>query len=145
MKRKLQLSKWKKIIDRIIIAFVVIATFLTFLYIVSFLLAERHGPRSPDATRISDIRQLELALELYVDDHFDDHIKYPTALSALTPRYISEIPRDPKTDEPYKYELLGTESYCLGAILEDKQHPSALHECEFESVDAREYNHRVGP
>jgi len=79
--------------------------------------------KSRDAKRVADIKQLQLALELY----FDASSTYPTALSSLAPSYIAVIPSDPLSGNPgYQYEQLssGTD-YHLGATLESATH-SAL-------------------
>ena len=66
--------------------------------------------KSRDARRISDIKQLQLALELY----FDSNANYPqaTTLTAdLTPTYISVLPKDPSTGDAYLYAALGSEVF----------------------------------
>ena len=86
--------------------------------------------RGRDARRISDIKQLQLALELY----YDANTTYPTALSALTgPGYIAAIPNDPGTLNPYAYVALQgaaaapstCASYHLGAKLENNANVAA--------------------
>lgn len=77
--------------------------------------------KSRDTRRISDIKQLQLALALYYDANSS---VYPTALSALAPTYIPVIPVDPVTSSgAYKYSATGAgtvcSSYHLGATLED--------------------------
>jgi hypothetical protein len=71
-----------------------------------------------DARRIADIKQLQLALELYQNEHS----AYPGNLSALAPTYIAAIPKDPTTSQSYVYAALGSGSTCsgyhLGAVLE---------------------------
>ncbi len=49
--------------------------------------------KSRDADRISDIRTLQLALELY----YNDFGYFPTSLSSLIPNYIPIEPKDPLT------------------------------------------------
>ena len=79
--------------------------------------------KARDGRRITDIKQLQLALEFY----YDANQTYPTALSALTaPGYIPTIPKDPGTNNNYAYVgLQGAAtvnatcaSYHLGAKLE---------------------------
>ncbi|PIP86702.1 hypothetical protein COV42_02570 [Candidatus Campbellbacteria bacterium CG11_big_fil_rev_8_21_14_0_20_44_21] len=93
----------------------------------SVVLASLNSARekSRDAKRISDVKQLQLALELY----FDTNNNYPTAVSAgnlVTPGYISAIPTDPSTGGVYLYAALGSGSTCssyhLGATLENSTH-----------------------
>lgn len=90
-----------------------------------------------DARRISDIKQLQLALELY----YDNHQGYPgaayssgnasTTLTALvTENFISSIPGDPTNNATYTYSYAGTDlagaacttgpcaSYIVKAVIE---------------------------
>ncbi len=88
----------------------------------SVVLASLNSARQKarDARRIADIKQLQLANELYNDTNG----AYATALSYLQPTYISVIPLDPSTAAGYKYAGLtggaGTacKSYHMGAQLE---------------------------
>jgi len=90
----------------------------------SVVLASLNSARqkSRDARRISDIKQIQLALELY----FDSNANYPTATSALVPTYIATDPTDPTTGAIYTYAALGSgavcSSYHLGATLENTTH-----------------------
>lgn len=95
----------------------------------SVVLASLNGARKKgrDARRISDVKQLQLALELYYDGNGSE---YPNALADLTGTYISVVPRDPQNTD-YLYDNLTSAgatcliasgvctSYVLGAILED--------------------------
>jgi len=89
----------------------------------SVVLASLNSARKKgrDARRVSDIKQIQLALEL----HFDANSAtgYPTTLSPLVPLYIPVIPKDPSTQADYPYAALGSgtscTSYHLGATLEE--------------------------
>jgi len=84
--------------------------------------------KSRDARRLSDIKQLQLALAVYADANGG---QYPLHLSSLSPQYISVEPTDPVSGAEYFYVALypsgtslgpactGGSSYHLGAILED--------------------------
>ncbi|MBI2587957.1 type II secretion system protein [Candidatus Azambacteria bacterium] len=74
--------------------------------------------KARDARRISDLRQLQLALEIYADQNAG---KYPTAISLLSPGQISKVPTDPvgNTNYSYSYRTADQLSYHLGASLED--------------------------
>ena len=90
--------------------------------LASVVLASLNSARQKgrDTKRISDVKQLQLALELY----FDSNGTYPTALSTTTVgSFISSILADPTTGEGYTYEQLtsGT-NYVLGTTLEDTGH-----------------------
>ncbi len=99
----------------------------------SIVLASLNSARKKgrDARRVADIKQLQLALELY----YDANSQYPAALSAanlVTPGYIAAIPTDPTAAAAYAYAALDTnssaascESYHLGAVIETASH-SAL-------------------
>ena len=79
-----------------------------------------------DARRVSDIKQLQLALELY----YDAHGYYPPVADATnlagSNGYIASIPTDPTSNAAYSYTpyaLSGSASTCsgyhLGATLEN--------------------------
>lgn len=99
----------------------------------SVVLASLNSARqkSRDARRVSDIKQLQLALELYRDSIGE----YPDALAGLVSNYIAVVPTDPATNVAYAYDnLLNSSggacavasatclSYHLGAELEDANH-----------------------
>jgi len=90
----------------------------------SVVLASLNSARqkSRDARRVADIKQLQLALELY----FDSNANYPTTLAPLTPGFIPTIPLDPQGSASYSYAALGSgttcSSYHLAATLEDGNH-----------------------
>jgi len=92
----------------------------------SVVLASLNSARTKgrDAKRVADIRQMQVALELY----FDSYRQYPllfNAASIVNPPngFMSAIPLDPRTGVPYSYSALqsgGTcTSYHLRATLED--------------------------
>jgi len=102
--------------------------------LASIVLASLNNARrkSRDARRISDIRQLRLALELFYDARdaggANTGNQYPTAASALASTYIPQLPADPSggagTCRPaycYATYPAGTtrNSYHLAANLED--------------------------
>ncbi len=78
-----------------------------------------------DARRIADIKQLQLALELY----YDSYGFYPVAMTSavlVTPGYIASIPTDPANAVAYAYSPIATTiaptvcvGYHLGASLEE--------------------------
>jgi general secretion pathway protein G len=75
--------------------------------------------KTRDAKRLSDIKQIQLALEMYQDAN--SH--YPTDITStsLSP-YLSLIPTDPSTGAAYKYAYYPSSdptSFHLGAVLED--------------------------
>ena len=93
----------------------------------SVVLASLNSARQKgrDARRIADIKQLQLALELY----YDANASYPATLSTSTMidnGYIAAIPRDPTSGAAYAYYGLGSgttcTSYHLMAQLEQTTH-----------------------
>lgn len=76
--------------------------------------------KSRDARRIADIKQIQLALELY----FDANRAYPATLSPLAPTYIPTVPTDP-LGSAYSYaDCTDDTRYHLGATLEDTTNPA---------------------
>lgn len=70
---------------------------------------------SRDAERLANMKQLQLALELYSDSNG----KYPSTLSLLVPTYMALVPVDPLDRSAYPYDQLsGGTAYELGANLE---------------------------
>jgi type II secretion system protein G len=81
---------------------------------------------SRDAKRISDIKNIQLAIALY----YSDNNKYPTDHRALAPIYLGTVPKDPQTNSDYLYQamhrgggstncILNTPiAYHLGAVME---------------------------
>ena len=82
--------------------------------------------RARDARRLSDVRQLRSALELYFDRN---NSSYPNTLGSLVPTFISTVPQNPSgassscssSSGGYCYVAYGTgcTAYHLGATLED--------------------------
>lgn len=69
-----------------------------------------------DRRRIGDIRQLQLAAEIY----FDEHNAYPESLDELVPNYIFELSEDPSSSRPYAYAVDAQKnSSKMGATLEN--------------------------
>ena len=107
--------------------------------LASIVLASLDSARKKgrDARRIADIKQLQLALELYYDscNAFPGALVNGIAGSACSglvgPGYISVIPTDPGNNVIYAYvplavsSLATCQSYVLGATLESQGH-SAL-------------------
>ena len=103
----------------------------------SVVLASLNSARKKgrDARRISDVKQLQLALELYHDatQSFPTAAEaFPTVASSsvlVTNRYISSLPQDPTTFANYQYAALQDDGatactttpcpgYVIGATIE---------------------------
>ena len=85
--------------------------------------------KSRDARRVSEIRQIQYALELY----YDANGKYPTCLFAggscgttvlNGSAYMKSVPKDPRSGLQYTYAAIGSgtncSSYHLGTSMEEK-------------------------
>lgn len=95
-------------------------------------LIEGSRAQNHDQRRISDLNQIQLALELY----YDANQQYPVTLDPLVGNWLPTLPHDPMDDTPYAYLPLaknktqtacdGTkvkcQAYVLGTSLEDKEH-----------------------
>ncbi len=104
----------------------------------SVVLASLNSARqkSRDARRIADIKQLQIALELY----YDSNNNYPTSLAALaTSNFIPVVPADPQSGT-YKYAALGSGTTCsgyhLGAVLENASHTALVNDTDGPSASA---------
>ena len=103
--------------------------------LASVVLASLNSARvkGRDARRISDVKQIQLALELY----YDKNQSYPTAAQAMststsvlvTNGFISSLPVDPSTQGLYSYAALQSDGatactttpcpgYVVGATIE---------------------------
>lgn len=73
--------------------------------LAAMVLASLNGSRTAarDSVRISDMRQIQSALELYANEH---GYLYPTSLGLLIPpngNYFTTLPVDPQTGTAYSY------------------------------------------
>ena len=66
--------------------------------------------KARDARRVSDIRQLQLALQMY----YDSNGSYPAALSNLATTFIAAVPLDPDGTSSYQYCVSAAKGYHLG-------------------------------
>lgn len=72
--------------------------------------------KSRDARRVADIKQIQLAMQLY----YDASSTYPQTLADLVPTYIATQPRDPVGQVAYPYDWIDDgASYAVCANLED--------------------------
>lgn len=117
----MQKSKGFTLIELLVV--VAIIGMLSSVVLASLNSARQKGR---DARRVSDIKQLQLALELYYDSN--SAVGYPSTLDSLTPDHISVIPADPSGGSAaYGYVQTGSGSgYYLGTILEITGQTGAL-------------------
>ncbi len=107
----------------------------------SVVLASLNSARlkARDARRISDVKQIQLALELY----FDSNANYPTSTAGLVPTYIAANPKDPTTKVIYTYSALGSGSTCSSYHLATKLE-NTTHSALSSDVDALDATKSVG-
>ncbi len=102
----------------------------------SVVLASLNSARqkSRDARRVSDVKQLQLASELY----YDTEGAYPAELTeAEIGDYIAAIPTDPQTGNDYPYAVNGDNSdYHIGSDLEQSDHQVLDNDVDFDSAAA---------
>lgn len=108
----------------------------------SVVLASLNSARKKgrDARRIADIKQLQLALELF----YDANGTYPSTISSsslVTPGYIAALPGDPSNGAQYDYVPYGVtgslstcSGYHLGASLETTGHTAFNSDADVTSV-----------
>ena len=105
--------------------------------LASIVLASLNTARmkSRDARRLADIKQIQIALELYFDANSSSYPPTGTGtgqgLGALTTGgFMSTVPKDPIGARSYAYELCvpstGAKYYHVGASLEDGASPALL-------------------
>lgn len=110
---------------------------LATIVLVSLSSARQKGR---DAKRIADVKQLQLALELY----YDASSTYPAALANLAPDYIPSEPKDPSTGASYKYCIDANSKYHLGAELEDASHNALSTDQDFTAISGNCNDPRFG-
>lgn len=135
---------------------IVIAIIAILAAILMSSLGENTISRSRDAKRISDVKAMQDALELYAIDHFSSYPAAATDLeAALVPGYIPALPSDPLHDQSgncdasfdkadrfpfavsdnsdYGYRYLaasGAKSYVVQACLKDVNSPVLEIDCD---------------
>ena len=100
----------------------------------SIVLASLNDARlkSRDAKRVADVKQIQLALELY----YDATGSYPTTtLAVLAPTYISALPVDPVGAAAYPYQGISATDYHLGANLEQATHSALSADVDFDTAN----------
>jgi hypothetical protein len=76
--------------------------------------ADSGSSKDRDWQRYQDITSLRLA----VNSYFNDTGHYPENLSELAPKYIKDVPKDPKTNVEYRYAK-NEDSFSIGFNLEE--------------------------
>jgi prepilin-type N-terminal cleavage/methylation domain-containing protein len=118
----------------------------------SIVLASLDGSRKKgrDARRLSDLKQIQLALELYYDSNSafppgivaSDGKAYFTESLLTDSGYISMVPKDPSTGAHYVYVPYGAtgsasrcSNYHLGATLESSNHAALAEDVDISSAN----------
>ena len=78
--------------------------------------------KARDSRRIGDLRQLQLALEIFADNNNGNYPTTAQGTAILTPDEMPSVPSDPLNGNDYPYCANGTTDYTLGANLEDDEH-----------------------
>ena len=112
-----------------LIELLVVIAIIGLLSTLSILALNSARARARDAKRISDVRQIQTALEMYYNENND----YPASTTSLAPTYIKAVPTPPTPIDGtncgtnvgfYTYAATGTFlsgtrsyslNYCLGA------------------------------
>jgi prepilin-type N-terminal cleavage/methylation domain-containing protein len=118
--------------------------------LASMVLASLDGTkkRGRDARRISDIKQIQLALELY----YDTNNVFPSNNTSTTfdptlltgPGFIPVVPTDPLTNTAYRYTAYAAAggnsgtciSYHLGATLESANHTELARDVDISTANS---------
>ena len=102
-----------------LIELLVVAALISLLTALSLDFLGRSRQKGNDTRRLSDLNQIQKALELYHTDKGG----YPNSLDSLiSGGNLSSMPKDPKTKANYLYVAVGTGpclKYHLGAKLEE--------------------------
>jgi prepilin-type N-terminal cleavage/methylation domain-containing protein len=106
-----------------LIELLVVIAVIALLSTLSVVALNSARAKSRDARRLSDIKQIQTALEMY----FDSSGNYPTSLTAGSPLsygslvFLSKVPSDPISNNQYVYtQTEGGHEYTLDFILETK-------------------------
>lgn len=94
-----------------------------------------------DAERISDLKQIQVALELY----YAQNKEYPDNLDLLAPDHINSLPNDPKTDDPYDYRISTAGSRNVDFAIETTSEADDTKKCQVKSLNSTEFSSPVCP
>jgi hypothetical protein len=110
-------QKKGKLILLPIIGYILMLIVLAMLIFGGLFVINTAKTHASDATRKSDIEQINLALILY----YDDTQAYPGTLDALVPTYLPTTLRDPQDGSSYIYTLSNNaKNYTICATLKNK-------------------------
>lgn len=107
-----------------LIELLVVVAIIGLLSTLSIVALNTARAKARDARRVSDVKQIQTALEL----HYNDKGDYPATIASLSPAYMGTVPTAPTpfdnsvdcsaTKNTYTYTYTAgtyTLTYCLGA------------------------------
>lgn len=103
--------------------------------LASVVLASMNSARKKarDARRVADIKQIQLALEMYFDASSPSN-SYADSIAALaTGGYIPTEPKDPLTAASYSYCRISATDYHLGATMEESTNNALTADVDYTS------------
>lgn len=104
-----------------IVELLIVCAVIAILAGVTLMATGPSRAKARDSRRISDITQIQSALESYFAERPRTDAEYPVdiyAANTLEPNHIADVPVDP-AGTAYAYSRLpGGKSYCVGANLE---------------------------
>ncbi|MDP2593592.1 MAG: prepilin-type N-terminal cleavage/methylation domain-containing protein [bacterium] len=110
-----------------LVELLVVIAILGLLSTLSFISIDVAKKRAKDATRLADLKQIQLALELYHEENYT----YPATLNVLLASGFMvalPVPPSPSLQASYSYSALGMGSKCdnfhLGAVMEQDDLPA---------------------
>lgn len=116
---KLLRGRWPHFVRGVVVSCIVFGIIAgaigTYVYWEMQQSRARNRMSSRDARRISDIRQIQLGLDIFVDAKGF----YPDNLDAMIPQYLPAMSNDPETNMPYYYERRLDGGYYMRAELEN--------------------------
>jgi general secretion pathway protein G len=99
-----------------LIELIVVMTIIAVITVIGTVGFSGSGQKARDSRRIADLEKLRMALEIARQVGGT----YPTTLTALSPAYIQNLPKDPKGGDTYPYTRGATPySYNLYGCMEN--------------------------
>lgn len=134
------MKKWRNVSGFTLVELLIAISILAIWAVIGLISFRQVLQNSRDSKRLSDIRQIQSALEEYradqhvypqkgtICDNGTFKVGCPLTDSTGNKKYINPVPSDP-TGPDYLYELSGS-SYCLYAHMENTQNTSSQNSCQ---------------
>ncbi len=97
-----------------LVEIVIVVAIIAVLATIVLMAVNQARAKSRDGARVSDLKQIELALALYREQSGS----YPAQLSSLSPTFLPVVPTDPRTKASYSYNVDGGGLFLVTATLE---------------------------